>query len=172
MQVALAGLSAGYGELDTDSAGARSQLDGPTGSVERPFIFPRWQDTRPVVIGLDFGTYSTKVVVRIRGEKKSRVLVFDEPAAGYPSFVSPSLVRMIDGRLFFGRLASQKTGGTLFRSLKVSLLPPTSTDGWQQESFPVGTGAAEFRWQNRRFPGKSAKCQQKPVWQSTRQSAV
>lgn len=83
----------------------------------------------PVVIGLDFGTFSTKMVARRRNERTGLVLCLDEPCAGYPCFTLPSLVRITHDKVFFGRCAAQADGGQLFRSLKVSLLTescPTS----------------------------------------------
>lgn len=86
------------------------------------------QSTRPrnnrktLIIGFDFGTHSTKVVVRERGIPDGRIAHFDEVANGYPLFASPSLVRQVDDRLFFGTKALHVRGGTLHRSLKVNLL--------------------------------------------------
>ncbi len=80
----------------------------------------------PVVIGLDFGTFSTKVVARRRNERIAVVMQLDEACPGYPCFVIPSLIRLKDGQVFFGRCAAQVGGGQLFRSLKVSLLTGTA----------------------------------------------
>jgi len=52
------------------------------------------------------------------------LLTVEQPIDGYPSFASPSLVRVQDGRLWFGGQALCRTGGTLYRSSKVRLLPP------------------------------------------------
>jgi hypothetical protein len=76
----------------------------------------------PVVLGLDFGTFSTKVVARRRNERSAIVLQLDEPCEGYPTFALPSLLRIADGKVFFGSRAAQEVGGDLRRSLKVSLL--------------------------------------------------
>jgi hypothetical protein len=76
----------------------------------------------PVVLGLDFGTFSTKVIARRRNERTAVVLQLDEPCAGYPAFALPSLIRLTDGKVFFGRCAAEAVGGVLLRSLKVSLL--------------------------------------------------
>lgn len=105
----------------------------------RRLIVPPWVDMRAINIGLDFGTYSTKVMVSIRGEKKAKVLFLDEPTPGYPRFVVPSLVGLNAGQLFFGRDALQMGGPMLFRSLKVSLLPPSTRTGWNSVEFPPGT---------------------------------
>ena len=90
---------------------------------------------KTVVIGFDFGTHSTKVVFRERGKADGHIACFDEAAQGYPSQVSPSLVRCADDRLFFGTEALRTSGGELFTSLKVRLLP-----GCEQhaDSFPCG----------------------------------
>ena len=76
-----------------------------------------------VIIGFDFGTHSTKVVIRERGGVGGRIAQFDEPSEGYPTFASPSVVRHVRGRLYFGTEALIDSDGQLFRSLKVSLLP-------------------------------------------------
>ena len=62
----------------------------------------------------------------------------DDPGPDYPAFAAPSLVRLSGGKLFFGQQAIHKTG-ELFRSLKVSLLPPPPVGGWDKDNFPQGT---------------------------------
>lgn len=79
----------------------------------------------PVVIGLDFGTFSTKIVARRRNERTATVVRLDQNCAGYPCFALPSLVRVVDGKVFFGRCAAFGDSGKLLRSLKVSLLTGT-----------------------------------------------
>jgi len=76
-----------------------------------------------LIIGFDFGTHSTKVVVRERGQPGGSIAHFDEDAEGYPLHASPSLVRCVNDRLYFGTEALTRHGGKLFRSLKVSVLP-------------------------------------------------
>jgi len=98
----------------------------PTATTAKP---PVALSLIPVVTGLDFGTFSTKVVARRRNEREATVLCLDEPCPGYPCFTVPSLVRVVQGKVFFGKHAACGDGGHLFRSLKVSLLtgsfPPT-----------------------------------------------
>src|SRR5262249_13341602 len=50
--------------------------------------------TGAINLGLDFGTHSTKVILRTRNDSKALVLSLDEPAPGYPDFAAPSLVRL------------------------------------------------------------------------------
>jgi hypothetical protein len=76
----------------------------------------------PLIIGLDFGTHSTKVVVRRRNEQVGNVVVLDLPCQGYPRFASPSAVRIDNGKLFFGTSAVLHHSGTLGRLLKLELL--------------------------------------------------
>lgn len=100
-----------------------------------------------LIIGFDFGTHSTKVVFRERGREDGQIAQFDEPADGYPSFASPSVVRHVRGRLYFGTEALIDSDGQLFRSLKVSLLPGQHIGG----TFPDGLDnrtliAAYFTW--------------------------
>lgn len=77
-----------------------------------------------VVVGFDFGTYSTKVLFRKRNDDVAHILAFSDPVTGYPSFATPSLVRLERGRLWFGGKALAHQEGVLYRSLKVRLLGP------------------------------------------------
>lgn len=83
-------------------------------------------DRTTVVVGFDFGTYSTKVLFRKRNDDVARVLTLGDPVPGYPSFASPSLVSLEQGRLWFGGEALAHTQGALYRSLKVRLLGPAT----------------------------------------------
>jgi hypothetical protein len=78
-----------------------------------------------VLLGIDFGTHSTKVVCRERRPigYEAQIVAFDEPAKGYPQCASPSLVSVDEGRLYFGTTALNRSSGKLFRSLKVELIP-------------------------------------------------
>lgn len=104
-----------------------------------PVQIPSSVSAKRATIGLDFGTHSTKVMLQTRNEETAHVLFVDEPAPGYPDFAVPSLVRLAGDQLFFGRTALQKSDGTLFPSLKVSLLPPSEKGEWRQRDFPAGT---------------------------------
>lgn len=76
-----------------------------------------------VIVGLDYGTHSTKMLLRRRGEGLATVVTVDDPVEGYPPFASPSLVRVgDDGTLTFGGSAARGSGGHLYRYLKVELL--------------------------------------------------
>jgi hypothetical protein len=88
-----------------------------TASVVRP-AGPR------VIIGLDYGTYSTKVVWRRHGDRAGQVMRLDDRIDPYPWFVAPSLVRISEGSAFFGAACFKKRSGDLYRSDKVKLLPP------------------------------------------------
>jgi len=104
-------------------APAEVKPPSPAAPAARP-VQPRPSPSTPIVVGLDFGTYSTKVVVRPRGEPTAEVVRIEEPAPGYPCFAAPSLVRSLEGQVFFGREALCRSGGKLYKSLKVCLLPP------------------------------------------------
>ena len=95
---------------------------------------------RRVIVGLDFGTHSTKCVIRPHGSESVAVICFAErdQALGYPWFTEPSLVRITDENLYFGRAALNVSGGPLFRSLKMQLLPETLVRADYPE-FPRGT---------------------------------
>lgn len=125
-----------------------SSADRPRG-IEQPKAMPtrvepadtksgtrRRSARKPVIIALDFGTHSTKILLRRRDEQKARIVAIDEPVDCYPWFASPSLVRLKDGHLYFGRTAVAENGGTLYRSLKVHLLPPS--DHETVRDFPNG----------------------------------
>jgi hypothetical protein len=75
------------------------------------------------IVGFDYGTHASKVVIRQRGTGVGRIAAFDKPAAEYQPGTSPSLVRIVDERMFFGAKALEVAGGELFPALKVALLP-------------------------------------------------
>ncbi len=95
--------------------------------------------TRTFVVGFDYGAHASKVVIRQRGVGGGRVLAFDKPAAEYQPGTSPSLVRIVGGRMFFGTEAVERTGGELFPALKVALLPENQQHG---RSLCDGVGAS------------------------------
>jgi peptidoglycan hydrolase CwlO-like protein len=75
-----------------------------------------------LIVGLDFGTHSTKVVFRGEGSPDAAwVVQFDDPTTSYPSFAAPTLVRMDDGKMFFGSRAVSVRQGQLFGSMKRDL---------------------------------------------------
>jgi len=88
-----------------------------------------------ITIGLDYGTFSTKIMVRKRNSETAEILAVDMPAEGYPWFASPSIVRIVDEKIYFGSEARKMKGGKIHRSLKMLLLSkkfsvfaPDSTD--------------------------------------------
>jgi hypothetical protein len=104
--------------------------------------------TEPVVtIGLDYGTFSTKVLVRRRGEDEATLLKLDEPTQGYPDFVLPSDVRIAEGRLFFGREARSRDTDKIYTPLKLGLIRPSSqADMGDGNHRPEVLVAAYFSW--------------------------
>ena len=93
-----------------------------------------------VNIGLDYGTCSTKVMVRRRGEPLAKVLLLDEePTESYPPFATPSAVRVRQDRIYFGGRAVSERGGTFIKSLKVQLLPHDPDLGQKPLGLPSGT---------------------------------
>src|SRR5437879_5939865 len=107
--------------------------------MDRKIVIPSWASTGAINIGLDFGTYSTKVIMRVRTAPNRALVPFlDEPDPEYPAFAAPSLVRLSGGKLFFGQQA-RRGAGHMFSSLKVSLLPPPPIGTWDQGEFPHGT---------------------------------
>jgi hypothetical protein len=81
---------------------------------------------RTLIVGFDFGTHSTKVVVRERGRPEGRIAQFDAFSRNYPTSASPSVVRLIGDRLYFGTTALNASGGELYSALKVALLTNSS----------------------------------------------
>jgi hypothetical protein len=73
-------------------------------------------------------------VVRPRNAEKSQLIRIDKHHEDYPWFASPSLVRVVDGSVYFGSLALEGSSGRLYRSLKVQLLTSRYVDGM----FPGG----------------------------------
>jgi hypothetical protein len=79
-------------------------------------------------IGLDYGTHSTKVVVRARGEEVGNIVRIDSPCDDYPCNASPSVIKQVDDRLYFGTSAVQKKQGIDFGSLKADLVNAPSDE--------------------------------------------
>lgn len=101
-----------------------------------------------ITVGFDFGTHSSKVVYRKHGDKASYLLSLDSPCDGYPSFASPSLVCLDNGRLWFGSAANRATG-YVYRYLKVRLLGPNrevSLDDYPSGPTPHELVVAYLAW--------------------------
>lgn len=100
----------------------------------------RRPNPKRVVVGLDFGTHSTKCVVRPHGQEAT-LLRFGNPdavAESYAWFTDPSLIRLVDGHMLFGRTAYSNTGGKLYRSLKMQLLSDLERGEDDECEFPPG----------------------------------
>lgn len=83
----------------------------------------------PVVVGLDFGTSGTKVVVRRLDKGRLALAVdFGTDQDGFSRFSFPSTVRLDGSRLLFGDDAERRGRGIVFRSLKRTLLERTNED--------------------------------------------
>jgi len=82
----------------------------------------RQSEKARVIVGCDYGTHSTKVLYRRRGEERIRLAQIGKPCKGYPECASPSLIRIKDDRITFGRQAVGGREGERFASLKVHLL--------------------------------------------------
>lgn len=80
------------------------------------------RERRPINIGIDFGTSSTKVIFRDIHLGCSHIVFFDHGLTGYPSFVLPSSVAVSQGRLYFGDRAERlEAEGRVLRSFKVCM---------------------------------------------------
>ena len=104
----------------TIDQGARPREDRSARQVQ-----PRRQQRTVVVVGCDFGTHSTKVLFQRRGEDRIRLAKVCDSCAGYPACATPSLLRVVGERLYFGTRAALRRDGTPLSSLKVDLLRAT-----------------------------------------------
>jgi hypothetical protein len=88
-----------------------------------------------VVVGLDFGTSSTKVVIRRRGDSLAKVVAFAPPTKGMPWFAVPSEMHIdAEGCVWFGADAARISGDQPIKWLKIELLddpnvPPPRVSG-------------------------------------------
>ena len=82
----------------------------------------RQSEKARVIVGCDYGTHSTKVLYRRRGEERIRLAQIGTPCEGYPECASPSVIRIKDDRITFGKQAVGGRNGEPFASLKVHLL--------------------------------------------------
>ena len=79
--------------------------------------------TAVVVIGLDFGTSGTKVIVRLLAKGRPASAVdFGTDHPGFSRFSFPSTIALDDSRFLFGVEAENHDVGTVFRSLKRTLI--------------------------------------------------
>ncbi len=122
--------------------------DLPEFFVETPQIVPEDSDVhvgdiprsppRPpstaVVVGLDFGTHSTKLLLRKRNSETAQLMRIDKSHPAYPPFAAPSLVKVHEKHVYFGSRSLDIPGGTLFRSLKVRLLAAPSPNCDDEEN--------------------------------------
>ena len=79
-----------------------------------------------LIAGIDFGTHSTKILVRQCGVKAAKLVLIDRPGSEYPPIAAPSLIRLAGGLIFFGSAADVPSAGKLYRYLKKELLPGIS----------------------------------------------
>ncbi|HWR34386.1 MAG TPA: hypothetical protein VN622_00775 [Clostridia bacterium] len=81
------------------------------------------QVSKQVVIGLDFGTSGTKVVVRDLGPNIARPFLFEQKLTDGPAYILPSVVFVRNERLYFGHIpAGGGSPSSTFRSFKICLV--------------------------------------------------
>lgn len=135
------------GSVAISTAPPATSAPAPNGQIEKAIIGQQRPTAPPpktaprggrttIIVGLDYGTHSTKILYRKRGEDRARVLQLGAPSVGYPQFAVPSLVLLRDGRLWFGSDALKSGDGSLYRSLKVRLLGPDAER--DLEPYPAG----------------------------------
>lgn len=89
----------------------------------RPTTQERVRPSTFVVIGLDFGTSGTKVVVRLLDKGRPASAVdFGTDQAGFSRFSFPSAIALENYRFLVGADAEKHENGPVFRSLKRRLL--------------------------------------------------
>ncbi|HCM73666.1 MAG TPA: hypothetical protein DIS87_05970 [Armatimonadetes bacterium] len=130
------------------SAGVNVRAQGDAGESESRRASAVPSSRARVIIGLDFGTHSTKVVLRRRGDTRARLFTPDIAIAceQYSPLVTPSLVRIDQNRLYFGTSAHRQEGGNCFRSLKVQLLTQTTELVTADEYSPDVLVCCYFSW--------------------------
>lgn len=80
------------------------------------------QPVKQVVVGLDFGTSGTKVVIRDLWNNRAEPLIFADGSSTHATFILPSSIRVDDGCLYFGDAAEDRQrGGQLFRGFKMCM---------------------------------------------------
>ena len=105
----------------------RGWTEAPPSELSASAIPERTPPAIVVVIGLDFGTSGTKVVVRrLDKGRVASAVDFGTVLTGFSRFSLPSTVRLDGSRLLFGDDAERHPKGIVFRSLKRTLM---DTDG-------------------------------------------
>ena len=93
-----------------------------------------------VVIGLDFGTSGTKVVLRLLDKwRPASAVDFGTDRPGFSRFSFPSTIALRESRFLFGVEAEQHQTGSVFRSLKRKLITANGDMGHlaaSQEEYP------------------------------------
>lgn len=80
------------------------------------------QPMKQIVVGLDFGTSGTKVVVRDLWSNRAEPLMFADDSSTHAAFILPSSIRVDEGRLYFADAAEdRRRSGQLFRGFKMCL---------------------------------------------------
>ena len=106
----------------TETASSGS-TETPAYELSESAIPERDLPTIVVVVGLDFGTSGTKVIVRrLDKGRLASAVDFGTVLTGFSRFSSPSTVTLADSRLLFGDDAERHKKGIVFRSLKRTLL--------------------------------------------------
>ena len=86
-------------------------------------LLRRYKAAREVMVnvGIDFGTSSTKVLLRDLYAQKAYLYAHDHGIDEFGPFCWPSTIRVKDGRLYFGAAAEKNGQGEALRSFKVCL---------------------------------------------------
>lgn len=93
-----------------------------------------------VIIGLDFGTSSTKILYRVRDDIAAKLVIPDPHVLdNYPYIASPSLVAIHDGRMHFGSKVFACSKASLIRGLKTRLIHDSASSS---RALIPGYGAA------------------------------
>ncbi len=90
--------------------------------VRDPHTTPVRQKVKQIVLGLDFGTSGTKVVLRDLWSNRAEPVMFDGASRSPAGFILPSSIRIENGRLYFADTAEDHhRTGQLFRGFKMCM---------------------------------------------------
>jgi hypothetical protein len=135
------------GLLSRDSKSRRKERPRPSDAIAsdvktRPQVdndrsVSARQPVKQIVVGLDFGTSGTKVVVRDLWSNRAEPLMFADGSSTHAAFILPSAIRLDEGRLYFADAAEdRRCGGHLFRGFKMCMACDLGLNACQMSQCP------------------------------------
>ena len=102
-------------------------------------LTPMMPAVRQIVVGLDFGTSGTKVIVRDLWSNRAEPLILSQDASAGSKFILPSSISIENGYVYFGEAAEERRrSGQLFRGFKMCLACQLSLNSCGTSSCPNG----------------------------------